>query len=141
MLEVKGNIWDTNCEVIAITTNGTIKNNGELVMGKGIALQAKQKYPDLPEILGDFVLVFGNTPKIVYTGKHMIVSLPTKNSWRDKSDINLIKKSLLCIADCLPSPFTIAIPRPGCANGGLNWKDVKKEIEPLLSDRFVIYSL
>ena len=38
--------------------------------------------------------------------------------------------------------YHIAIPRPGCSNGGLNWEiDVKPIIEPLLDDRFIIYSL
>lgn len=143
MKEKTGNIWDTDCDVIAITTNGEVKKNGELVMGKGIALQAKQRYPDLPKILGDFVSTMGNIPEIVYDtdlSKRIIVSLPTKNHWRDKSDIELIKKSLLSIEFMLDPPITIAIPRPGCSNGGLNWEDVKKEIEPLLDDRFVVYN-
>lgn len=32
----------------------------------------------------------------------------------------------------------ILIPKPGCGNGGLKWEDVKKQIEPLLDDRFII---
>ena len=52
MKEVKGDIWKSDCDIIAITTNGVVKKNGELVMGRGIASQAKQRYPDIPKILG-----------------------------------------------------------------------------------------
>lgn len=146
MKEIRGNIWNTDCDVIAITTNGIVKNNGELVMGKGIALQAKQRYCLLPGILGDFVSNFGNIPEIVYCGtglsRRTLVSLPTKNDWRDKSDIELIKNSLHIIDYIIHKDKTIAIPRPGCDNGGLDWEtEVKPVIEPLLDDRFTVYNI
>ena len=147
MLEKTGDIWKTDRDVMAITTNGVVKNNGELVMGKGIALQAKRRYPGLPKAMGDFVSTIGcgNIPEIFYCGADVgklvtLVSLPTKHHWRDKSDISLIKKSLIIIEDIIPKSQTIALTRPGCGNGGLNWEtEVKPIIEPLLNDRFTIY--
>lgn len=152
MIEKIGNIWNTNCDVIAITTNGIVKQNGELVMGKGIALQAKQRFSNLPKLWGELLLDFGNIPELAYyidnklfrdpiKNSKILVSLPTKHHWKDKSNIELIKESLHIIDYIINKDKTIAIPRPGCSNGGLNWKDVKKEIEPLLDDRFIIYSL
>jgi len=43
MKEVIGNIWNyyNKGNWIVITTNGTIKKNGEAVMGRGVALEAK----------------------------------------------------------------------------------------------------
>ena len=32
----------------------------------------------------------------------------------------------------------VALPRPGCANGGLNWEDVKPHLERILDDRVTI---
>ena len=32
----------------------------------------------------------------------------------------------------------ILLPRPGCGAGELQWKDIKKIIQPLLDDRFVV---
>jgi len=143
MQEKIGDIWKTDCDIICVTTNGVVKSNGELVMGKGIALQAKQRYPKLAYRLGNMVSLYENKPYlIVYDNiKYDIISLPTKYHWRDKSDIELIKKSLEYIKTIIPKNYTIALPRPGCANGGLHWEYVKKEIEPILDDRFTVYSL
>lgn len=143
MIEKVGNIWQTSCEVIVITTNGAVKSNGELVMGKGIAKDAKWKYPALPKIWGDYVSKYGNG---VYSYKTSInttlFSLPTKHHWRDKSDIKLIVKSIKQLIVETEDFNHIAIPKPGCSNGGLNWEiDVKPVIEPLLNNRFIIYSL
>ncbi len=143
MIEKVGNIWQTSCEVIVITTNGVVKSNGELVMGKGIAKDAKWKYPSLPKIWGNYVSKYGNG---VYSYKTSInttlFSLPTKHHWRDKSDIKLIVKSIKQLIVETEDFNHIAIPRPGCSNGGLNWEiDVKPVIEPLLNNRFIIYSL
>ena len=52
MLEVQNDFWqeieDNSYDAICCTTNKIVKNNGELVMGAGIAKQFKAKYPDLP---------------------------------------------------------------------------------------------
>lgn len=58
MKEVTGNIWDYHEKGywIVITTNGTVKANGEAVMGRGVALQAKRKYQGLPWRLGQEIL-------------------------------------------------------------------------------------
>ena len=45
MKEVTGNIWDYPADIVCITTNGSTTRNGSAVMGKGIALQAKERYP------------------------------------------------------------------------------------------------
>ena len=44
----------------AITTNGFIKSNGEAVMGRGCALQAKRAWPELPRIIGQLNKKYGN---------------------------------------------------------------------------------
>ena len=48
-----GDMWSIyrSADLFLITTNSTIHNN-QLVMGAGIALQAKQKFPDLAKALG-----------------------------------------------------------------------------------------
>jgi hypothetical protein len=45
---------------ICVTTNGYVKKNGRCAMGRGIALQAKKKYPNLPYRLGERILSSGN---------------------------------------------------------------------------------
>ena len=52
MIEKKGNIFESNCSVICITTNGIVKANGEVVMGAGVALYAKNIFTSIPLIMG-----------------------------------------------------------------------------------------
>jgi O-acetyl-ADP-ribose deacetylase (regulator of RNase III) len=152
MKEIKGNIFDINADAICVTTNGVTKANGELVMGKGIALEFKNKFPSLPAVLGKAVKKNGNvvhvnkaweiTPyNLGNTPSYHIISFPTKHDWRDKSDINLIIQSAqqaVIVADKLGLK-KVLLPRPGCGLGGLNWeKEVKPAIEGILDDRFWI---
>jgi len=142
MKESTGNLWDAKPEFIkCITTNGIVKQNGELVMGRGVALQAMQRYPRLPYILGSYVKSSGN---IVYYLKELnIISFPTKNNWKDKSDIQLIVKSCVQLNATLENINKYAVlPRPGCSNGGLDWeREVKPVISRILSDRVWVITL
>lgn len=147
MNELKGNIWDIAKlnDNICITTNGTIKKNGEAVMGRGIALQAKQKYPILPSKLGKLLMNFGNQVYYLYnietngTLFKNLFSFPVKHNWWEKADIELIKHSLKEIIVIFNRGMSnkderFLIPRPGCGNGGLNWKDVKPELQKVLDE-------
>lgn len=140
MIEITGNIWELDTDVICVTTNGIINLNGELIMGAGIAKQAMLRYPELPTIFGKHVKKYGNTPceyKTVFGTS--IVSLPTKHHWRGVSDLCLIRKSLQLIKKMFPDNLRIALPRPGCGNGGLIWDDIKIYIEYMLpEDRFIV---
>lgn len=154
MQEVNGDIWSYAKEkdaVICITTNGIVNLANRLIMGKGIALQAAYGRPDLPIVLGRHVMKNGNVPKLVeyndvgpviydYNKGAKLLSFPTKNHWRDDSDLTLIEQSAIIgqrIADARPE-LTFYLPRPGCGNGNLRWEDVRVVIEPILSDSFII---
>lgn len=140
MLEVNGNIWDYTGpnDIICVTTNGIVNKVGRLVMGKGIALEACYKRPDLPQKLGNLVKAFGNCPNLLLEEK--IMSFPTKNHWIDNSDLSLIKRSAQ-IAQIIAEDnkeLKFYLPRPGCGNGNLKWEDVKPVIAEILSDSFTI---
>jgi hypothetical protein len=96
MIEVVGNLWTYPADVRVITTNGTVKKNGECVMGRGCALEAAKKLPGLPKVLGDLIKKNGNVPQRL-TDKsceiHSLWSFPVKHEWHQKADLTLIKKS------------------------------------------------
>jgi len=79
--EENKNLWNFSPEIYyrVITTNGNIKNNGEAVMGKGIALQAKERYPGLPSLLANHIKKCGNVISI--SPDYKIITFPTKNNW------------------------------------------------------------
>ena len=120
-------------EYVIITTNGITKRNGELIMGAGLALLAAEQYPQLAKQLGGHVVNYGNRCFIL--PKHNLISFPTKNHYKDKSDWVLIEKSL----DELKSMIhkfgveKVYMPRIGCGLGGLDWEEVKPLIEKILA--------
>ena len=61
MKYAQGNLWNFHSlGPVCITTNGIIKKDNTLVMGAGIALQAKQRFPGVSEILAYMVKSHGN---------------------------------------------------------------------------------
>lgn len=139
MKEVIADIWDYPADYRCVTTNGIIMKNGELVMGGGIALQAKLRYPALPARLGKLVKMFGNKP--FFFDEFNIISFPTKQDWKNDSIMELIESSAKDIAAFghINSNKVIAMTRPGCGLGGLVWSDVKKVISPIFdTDQFVV---
>ena len=143
MFEQRTDLWTTT-GIRAITTNGVVFFNGEgkpeLVMGAGIAKQAKTRYPKLPELLGEWVRAEGNVP--LYIPGYEIVTFPTKENWKHKSPIALIVASARLLAAKIETgeiTDTVYLPRPGCLNGGLDWsREVRPAIEDILPDSVVV---
>jgi hypothetical protein len=163
MIEAYGDIWDhaEEYDAIVITTNGFVKKNGEAVMGKGIALEAKNRYPWLARNLGTNLNMFGNRvyrfdviPNFVREKKYdfSLFTLPVKPTygpngepgWRAKADLQLINLSVHALVQAIDNNYSyredykVLMPRPGCGNGGLKWDDVRPVLEPILDDRFTV---
>lgn len=139
MKELKINLFSVNKPrtLRCVTTNGVIKRNGELVMGAGIAKTAALLYPELPRILGDKVNSFGNNVYVI--NEIAIASFPTKHHWTQKSSIELIERSCKQLLEQSYDWDYILLPRPGCSNGGLQWRDVKPIVSKYLKDdKFII---
>jgi hypothetical protein len=142
--ELKGNLWDyhVNGEWCCITTNGFVKLTGECVMGKGVAFQAKYRFPNLPMELGARIKEDGNH---VFTfSSYRLITFPVKHKWWELADLDLIKRSAEELYDYLDAAGSIKrvyLPRPGCGNGMLTWKLVKPVLESVWqphADKFEI---
>lgn len=146
MLEIYGDAWDIyktgKYKYLAITTNGATRNDGACVMGRGIASEAKERFPKFPYVLGKSIRLNGNIVVKFENPKKGInlIAFPVKSIWNKPASITLIKRSCLQLMEMLEDDETVLLPRPGCGNGNLNWEDVKKIIEPLLDDRITIVS-
>ena len=113
------------------------------VMGKGLALEFKKKFPLYYNSYRNFysaaALKIGElhlyyckdgVGKSIYPYE-LIISFPTKKHWKDPSKLSYIEEGLKQLAYTLrqiPNIKTIVIPALGCGLGGLNFKDVKKLI-------------
>lgn len=163
MKEIIGNVFDLcidgETDSICITTNGIVGATGLATMGAGVAGEAARRWPSVRKNLGKALKAFGNKPFVIgiinnnnqfidpisklITNKEfkcLVWSFPTKDDFKFNSKVELIKEScqlMVKAADKLELK-RIMLPRPGCSNGRLSWDSVKKEISPILDDRFYI---
>ncbi len=108
------------------------------VMGKGIALQFRNRWPEnfrayaaacaACEVRPGRMLVFDTGGLIK---PNFIVNFPTKDHWRGKSRIEFIRDGLVDLVAQVRrlGVRSIAMPPLGCGNGGLDWSDVRPLIE------------
>lgn len=109
------------------------------VMGAGIALECRLRYPEMFE---DYVRLCKN--KEIRTGKlylykypnRWILNFPTKFHWRYNSRIEWIEDGLKYLKKNYKEMGikSIAFPKLGSDKGGLNWDDVKIIMEKYLKD-------
>jgi O-acetyl-ADP-ribose deacetylase (regulator of RNase III) len=111
------------------------------VMGKGIALQVKRRYPSVfAEYARECKL--GNVqigrmlpvPTNEASRPTWIINFPTKTHWRSPSQLRYISEGLPDLLRVIKELDlrSIAIPPLGAGNGGLDWADVA----PLIQDVF-----
>jgi len=133
---VKGNVLESEAEALVNTVN-TVG-----VMGKGIALQFKNQFPNNYKLyreacknkklkIGQLLVVEEET---LLTGKKIIINFPTKTHWRLPSEYEYISLGLDELVKTIEERTitSIAIPPLGAGNGGLDWQRVKYMIESAL---------
>ena len=128
----RGNLLKADAEALVNTVNSVG------VMGKGIALQFKQAFPenfrqykqacDAGEVKPGRMFV---TDAGQLINPRYIINFPTKRHWRGKSRIEDIETGLKALIEEVKrlEIRSIAVPPLGCGNGGLLWSQVKPLIE------------
>lgn len=119
-----GDIFESKCSTVVNTVNCVG------VMGKGIALEFKKRFP---EMFRDYVnkcnsgQVKTGSPYVFDNGDGIkILNFPTKDHWRSPSRLSYVSEGL----DWFVNNYekygitSIAFPPLGCGNGGLSWKVV-----------------
>lgn len=139
MIQFKqANLLESDAEAIVNTVN-TVG-----VMGKGIALQFKNQYPNnyklyatackAKEVVVGKMFVTEETSLL--GGKKIIINFPTKTDWRKPSEYSFIELGLQDLVKVIQERKikSIAIPALGAGNGGLDWNRVKAIIENYLTN-------
>jgi len=133
----QGNLFDSDAEVLVNTVN-TVG-----VMGKGIALMFKERFPqNMLEYARACKANEVKTGQMFVTETHAllnprwVVNFPTKQHWRNPSKMEWITSGLEDLKQFIieKNITSIAIPPLGAGNGKLAWNDVRLEIERSLSD-------
>lgn len=130
----QGNLLEADVEAVVNTVN-TVG-----IMGKGIALMFKERFPRNFEA---YVRACGagevRIGKMYVTeskelfGPRWIINFPTKTHWRVRTKIEWVEDGLEDLVHVIREKAirSIAIPPLGCGNGGLDWDDVR----PLIVSR------
>ena len=136
-----GDMWAVFDEVdlFLITTNSTLKRNGALVMGRGIARQARDRFPQLEYRFGQEI-----TQRCDHLGTyHLLISprYPTaklgafqvKYHYRQSASLDLIAGSVRALQRwCNAHPVAkVALNYPGIGNGKLKLAQVQPLIAQL----------
>ena len=135
--DARGNLLQADAEALVNTVN-TVG-----AMGKGIALQFKQAFPENFRVYaravkkgdvkpGQMLVV----PTGFVTNPRYIINFPTKRHWRGRSRIEDIEAGLEALVREIKrlEIRSVAVPPLGCGNGGLDWRDIKPRIERALRD-------
>jgi hypothetical protein len=134
----KGDMWSAydKADWFCITTNATINAKGELVMGRGIALEAKKKYPDLPGAFAKELLRRGAVLRpygllVLTYGK--IIAFQVKYGWWEKANLDLIRFSTEKLNQYALEhrEKSFHLNFPGIGNGQLAREDVLPIIQQL----------
>jgi hypothetical protein len=131
-------------DAIGFTSNGTVKANGRLVMGAGVAdsFRLKREFSGIDRVFGEKVEDGGNNVYF-YDGFSAVrvFSFPTKQDPQYPSILGLIQKSarqLMAILDATPTRFTVALAFPGIGRGNLSPETVWSAIKDILDNRVVL---
>ena len=125
---VHGNMFDTKYDAYINPVNC------KGVMGKGLALEFKKRYPMNFILYKDICDQGKLKPGYVYwtrdiTTNTIIINFVTKDHWKDPSRIEWIEEGCRNLKDYWLSDQNIiesvAIPKLGCGLGGLKWSDVR----------------
>lgn len=142
----QGNLLEANVDALVNTVN-TVG-----VMGKGVALMFKERFPanmaayakacEAGEVQTGKMFV---TESGELMGPRWIVNFPTKQHWRTKSQMSWIIDGLADLRRFIEQNHihSIALPPLGAGNGGLDWEKVKPCIEQALGNienvKIVVY--
>lgn len=123
------------------------------VMGKGVALEFKRRWPDYFKAykrLCDAGAIrpgkmFVHEEGDMLSGRRFLINFPTKDHWRDPSRLEYIEEGLVDLVAQVErlGIATVAMPPLGCTNGGLDWATVKalltERLSPIGGIDFVVF--
>lgn len=134
----RGNMWTAydDADLFLITTNSTLKKNGALVMGRGIARQARDRFDGLDVALGrEIARLCGNRSEygLLVSPRWPAAKLgvfQVKTHYDRPASLSLIRRSVATLlAWCERHPdAAVHLNFPGIGNGEL----ARAQVLPLL---------
>lgn len=131
---VKGNMFESDAEALVNAVNCVG------VMGKGLALEFKKRYPKNYANYRTYCNMGKLWPGTLHTthfeGEPIIINFATKDHWRNPSHIEWIQWGCVELRKFIQNNniTSIAIPALGCGLGGLLWSEVRQVLVETLGD-------
>lgn len=173
MREIRRDIFRAvgKADALCVTTNGGIRRDGLAVMGRGVALRAKNLFPGIDRTLAELITRNGNIVQpLLETSGTTILAFPVKPAFsvanRDLSNVVTHLRHQFRPGDRIPGFASIAwpsivaesarqlqaladqrqwrlvaLPPVGSGNGQLEWSSVRPLLAEHLDDRFVVCHL
>lgn len=133
-----GNMWSVfdEADLYLITTNATLTVHGKLVMGAGIAKQARDRFPGLDEALGKAVIAKGKHYGLLISPgwpRAKLGAFQTKLHWKDSAQFSLISEATgRLVLWCKAHPkASVHLNFPGIGYGNLPRAQALQVLEPL----------
>lgn len=131
---VNGDLFEKHADILVNTVNCVG------VMGKGVALAFKKRYPAMFRTYHDACKAGEVQPGRMHIWEGpagvTVINFPTKRHWRNPSRYEDIDSGLTALHDYLAKrgKVRVALPALGCGHGGLDWSRVSRMIQEHLSD-------
>lgn len=131
---IVGDLFESNAQTLVNTVNCVG------VMGKGVALDFKKRFPDMYE---DYVercarheVHLGKPYLFRYLTPPWVLNFPTKDHWRSLTKLDDIVVGLRYLVDHYEQwgITSLAVPPLGCGNGQLEWRIVGPTLYRYLSE-------
>lgn len=126
------------------------------VMGKGVALEFKRRWPDnfraykrlcdAQKMTPGKSFIFETGDLLNRDGWRFLINFPTKQHWKARSKIEYIAEGLddLVLQVRHLGIKSVVMPPLGCGNGGLDWSEVRPVIEQKLASlndvKFIVFT-
>lgn len=133
----QGNLLEARVDAVVNTVN-TVG-----VMGKGIALMFKERFPENYKAyaaackaeavrVGEMFV----TASVELEGPRWIINFPTKQQWYQPTRLEWVRSGLVALKNVIREKQikSIALPPLGCGYGGLDWAVVRPIIEQALAE-------
>lgn len=141
------NLWLANADIHVVTTNSYVKMNGELVMGRGAALELWTMCPWIAKMAGSKIKnscghlgIYG----FMEFGAYGLFQV--KTHFDNKADLNIIRQSSIRLANfCymrklkFGKRLNIHMNFPAIGNGKLDRKDVEPILRHILPDGVTLH--
>jgi hypothetical protein len=136
---IKGDLWDNKAAITFVTGNSFLTKDGRLVMGRGAAKEALDKFPSIDSVFGQMIkyrqahlgkygILIDGVGKTMEASRYLGI-FQVKYHFKDKADLSLIKYSAEELYKILVWFPSVAINFPGIGFG----QRTMEEVLPIIS--------